>query len=153
MITRTAASIAIAVVIAAVVVGGAAAGVAFLSRDRPDRSVEQRASWAAIVDAMTTSFTISGTQTVHCLSYCSGYGDFHEGTQATLVDETGRTIAVTTLRRNSSASAGSAEYTFTFTGVPRTQRYGFHAGNANRGVIWMDRQDAVREGFHLVIGS
>lgn len=112
-------------------------------------------SWSSVVlDAATV--TISGTQDVMCSNGlgCDGFADFTDGTQATLVDETGKTVGVTQL---SQASGGSnlvyKSFVFTFTDVPHAVRYGFHAGNANRGVVWLEFGQAKTAGIHVTVGS
>lgn len=108
------------------------------------------------VSADSDHVTISGTMDVTCTSGygCGGYSDVSDGTQATLVDESGKTVAVTNLHQASPGSTTfTRSYVFTFVDVPKAQRYGFHAGNLNRGVIWASLNDARNNGFHLSLGS
>lgn len=95
------------------------------------------------------TFTVRGTQTVTCVSYCEGYRDFHDGAQATLVNEQQAVLSVATL-----SESGPGVYSFTFTNVPRGEKlYGVHVGNVNRGVIWKTEDQLRTEGIDLTIGS
>ncbi|MEV8610221.1 hypothetical protein AB0383_20230 [Amycolatopsis sp. NPDC051373] len=111
-------------------------------------------SWSSVVD-QAMKVTISGTQDVKCSDGlgCIGYGDFTDGTQATLTDETGKTVGVTQLGENYQTAAAYKSFVFTFVDVPRAQRYGFHAGNANRGVVWIPFDQAKSDGIHVTVGS
>ncbi|MEU5265318.1 hypothetical protein [Amycolatopsis sp. NPDC021455] len=120
-----------------------------------------------VVFTVSNSTSINGTLTLLCDMQCTkstadgydGYADLHDGSQATLVDESGRVVATTELRRTPGEQTKIVDgmwvrtFTFTFTDVPGADRYGVHVGNGNRGTLWKDAAEAERLGFQLSLGS
>ncbi|HET6704032.1 hypothetical protein [Amycolatopsis sp.] len=129
---------------------------------------------AVIAAALVVVFTLSGTIAVNgtlallCDYKCTkatadgydGYRDLHDGSQVTLVDETGQIVATAELRRTPGEDTNIVNggvwvrtFTFTFADVPDADRYGVHVGNSNRGTLWKTAEETEREGFHLTIGG
>ncbi|MEA5358866.1 hypothetical protein VA596_04915 [Amycolatopsis sp., V23-08] len=118
-------------------------------------------------------FTTAGPSSVHgtlsllCDLKCTkaaadgydGYSDLGNGSQVTLVDETGQVVATTELRRSPGEETKIVDgawvrtFTFTFTDVPSADRYGVHVGNNNRGTLWKSADETERDGFSLTIGG
>ncbi|EOD60849.1 hypothetical protein [Amycolatopsis vancoresmycina] len=113
------------------------------------------------------STAVNGTLTLLCDMQCTkstadgydGYTDLSDGSQVTLVNESGRVVATTELHRTPGeqtkivAGMWVRTFTFTFADVPSAERYGVHVGNNNRGTLWKDADEAERAGFQLSLGS
>lgn len=124
---------------------------------------------AVLVFVLTTSGTtsVNGTLSLLCDMKCTraaangydGYRDLSEGSQVTLVDESGQVVANTELHRTPGETTKVVDglwvrtFTFTFTDVPSADRYGVHVGNSNRGTLWKTADETEREGFQLTIGG
>ncbi len=122
-----------------------------------------------LIIVFTTSgpSSVNGTLSLLCDMKCTkaaadgydGYGDLSNGSQVTLVDETGQVVATTELRRTPGEETKIVEgmwvrtFTFTFTDVPSADRYGVHLGNNNRGTLWKSAEETERDGFSLTIGG
>ncbi|MGW4520258.1 hypothetical protein [Amycolatopsis sp. NPDC004378] len=125
------------------------------------------ATVVAVVLMTSGSTSVNGTLALLCDMKCTkstadgydGYGDLRDGSQVTLVDESGRIVASTELHRTPGEETKIVDgmwvrtFTFAFTDVPGADRYGVHVGNSNRGTLWKDADEAERVGFQLSIGG
>ncbi len=123
---------------------------------------------AALAVVFTTGSTaVNGTLSLLCDVQCikstangyDGYADLSDGSQVTLVNESGRVVASTELHRTPGEETKLVDgmwvrtFTFTFADVPSADRYGVHVGNSNRGTLWKDADEAERVGFQLSLGG
>lgn len=125
------------------------------------------ATVVAIVFTTSGSTSVNGTLSLQCDMQCikatadgyDGYTDLSDGSQVTLVNESGQVVASTELRRTPGEETKILDgmwvrtFSFTFTDVPSADRYGVHVGNSNRGTLWKDADEAERVGFQLSLGG
>ncbi|VVJ15240.1 Uncharacterised protein [Amycolatopsis camponoti] len=125
------------------------------------------AAVVAVVLMTSGSTSVNGTLSLLCDMQCTkstadgydGYTDLSNGSQVTLVNESGRVVATTELHRTPGEETKIVDgmwvrtFTFTFADVPSAERYGVHVGNSNRGTLWKDADEAERAGFQLSIGG
>jgi hypothetical protein len=105
--------------------------------------------------ADATSFSVSLTMTVTLGRYGScesgGYGDIQAGSQVEIVNQKHEVLALGTLTKS---STGTCEFEASIKDIPVGEKmYGAKLGNANRGVIWKNENDARTGGWALTLGD
>jgi hypothetical protein len=105
--------------------------------------------------AAATSFSASVTMTVTLGKYGScgsgGYSDIRAGGQVEIVNQKHEVLALGTLTKS---STGTCEFKASVKDIPVGEKmYGAKLGNANRGVIWKNENDARALGWALTLGD
>jgi hypothetical protein len=108
----------------------------------------------SIATAKPQVFDIKGSLSFNCYPCgLSGHDDIDDGAQVTVTNEKNEVVGVTTLKLVKLDDPDLAilhlynrTFTFTFTGVEKgDERYGFHAGDNNRGTVWKTEAEVAEE--------